>query len=180
MEPSIQFVKQTKGLLKTRPTMILPLRFKENHTYRGRITGDKAKQRKLAMKHRKAAEKKNYTSVVDRWDKDQLYRENCLARKITRSAAMELDVLAKEKARHTGMSFNERKQKNKNHSFWVVQEGSAGGQTVDTVLHPGFVVHQAKAKAKSIAWEASSSSTSRPQWTSQSWWTSQEWSYRHW
>ena len=155
--------------------MILPLKFKQNHTYRGRITGEKAKQRRKAIKHRKAALKR-YTSVVDRWDNDKLYRDNCMADKMTRADAIELDVIATQKAQHKGMSFQERKKKNKNHEFWVVQEGSAGGQTVNTELHPSYGAHQAKAKAKTMAWEASSSSTSWPQQQ----WTTEEWSYRRW
>ena len=99
-----------------------------------------------------------------------------MADNMTRADAIELDVIATQKAQHKGMSFQERKQKNKNHGFRVVQEGSAGGQTVNTELHPSYGAHQAKAKAKTMAWAASSSSTS---WSQQKW-STEEWSYKRW
>ena len=176
-EPSIQNIVNSRGLLVTRAAIILPLKFKSNRTYRGKVTGEEAKNRSKALKHHKRAVER-YGSIVNRWDNDKLYRDNCINNHMTREDAIQLDVLAAQQAPHHGMSFQQRRQKNTHYRYRIVQEGSAGGQTVSTELHPGYDAHRAKAKAKTMSWTASSSSTA---WSQQRWTTEDAgWRWRYW
>ena len=86
---------------------------------------------------------------------------------MTREDAIQLDVLAAKPAPKHGMSYYERRQKNKHYEYRVVQTGSAGGHSVRTEDHPQFGSHRAKAKANTMSWAASSSTA----WPRQNWTT---------
>ena len=94
---------------------------------------------------------------------------------MTREDAIQLDVLAAKPAPKHGMSFYERKQKNRHYENRVVQTGSAGGHSVRTEDHPQFGSHRAKAKAKTMSWAASSSTA----WPRQMHWTTEEMEQAH-
>ena len=106
-------------------------------------------------------QRRRYGSIVERYDRDELYRANCQKDGMTRDEAANLDVIALQPPQQHYMSLEERKKKNKNYSHRVVQSGGGGGDTVSTRSYSDYEATRAKAKAKTSS-QASSSSAS---WT---------------
>ena len=90
--------------------------------------------------------------------------------KMTRDDAVYLDNLAAQPAPKYGMPLEQRKKKNKNWQYRVVQTGAGGGHAVRTESHPDYDSHRAKAKAETISWAASSTTV----WSRDMYWSTWE------
>ena len=92
---------------------------------------------------------------------------------MTRDDAVYLDTIAAQPPPRYGMTLEQRKKKNKNWQYRVVQTEPGGGHAVRTESHPDYDGHRAKAKAKTISWASSSTTV----WTQNIYWST--WEMKH-
>ena len=80
-----------------------PLIFKANYQYRGKVTGEAAILRGRAKKHLQRAQRgtlqsdgilRSFSSIVERWDYDDIYRASCIKEGLSREDAVRYDYIA--------------------------------------------------------------------------------------
>ena len=168
--------------------------YKRNSKFRGNITNSEAILKARARKHLKRAKGmrrqkdgtyRSFTSIIDRWDNDEGYREQLQQDEhLTREDAVHYDYLAAQQTKEVKMQWDERKSRMRNHAWDVVQGRGGGSQTIKTTLYPTYeAAVEAKASAPPPS-TASSSSSWNQQWWSQSSttppWKQGEWQQKRW
>ena len=136
------------------------------------------------MRRQKDGTYRSFTSIIDRWDNDEGYREQLQQDEhLTREDAVHYDYLAAQQTKEVKMQWDERKSRMRNHAWDVVQGRGGGSKTIKTTLYPTYEDAKGKASAPPPS-TASSSSSWNQQWWSQSSttppWKQDEWQQKRW
>ena len=152
-----------------------PLVYKSNSKFRGKITDPDVALRNRAKKHLKSALQKGHKSCIDRWEKDDSYRQTMQDENWTRQDIERFDHLAAEKHEEVKMPWAERQKRMQGYRWEIVQGKGGGRQTVQTSSYPEYEAKKAatppEPSSSSSSWTRQWwSQSSNPPWRQDAWW----------